>query len=485
LFNMTLSIMHHPMMRVAARCRTNAPITTTAIQSKRLAIYRSRKFSSSSSSAPRQQRPSSSSSSSSPYDKYKYASPSHVLHKNFGVPPEISDKLSMMLAGAMGATAALGMVAAIVTSTTRLDTCYGSNNISPADTAMVQNRQQHSTPSTKCEGDPQRQHDKGASKLFRKKTTLLVANDAAAAAATATAAASAAVQDQDESQNADKNSSDRQQRHVTVINRLQRLSTRDEINKIRKHQTEILKRWERDEEGFRKLPARAWPPYQPGPEDLKGIVAEIKLLGCHTSDDFPLKKRNSGEKKTSNDVRKNNNIAIQVEEEQDEKELCTQLLFDMATALVFYNLDPQRGLDTYLHLATKHNHVDSMVASGIVLVEGLGVEPRELEGMSYFERAIELDDSAQALYELATLYYTGLDGVLEENPVKAFELFERAAAYEHTGAMYMAADCLVEGEGCEKSVAKAVPLFYKAAERGHRYSRQRIRELLAKIDYPF
>ena len=376
----------------------------------------------------------------------------------------------------------------------------------PADIMTVQNRQEHptpfsSSPSTKCEGvpppppPPQQQHpDKRASKLLRKKTTLLVANDAAAAAAAAASAAAGggggSMQDQEGSKNPDGNSSDRQiqQRHATVFNRLQRLSTRDEINKIRKHQTEILRRWERDEEGFRKLPARAWPPYQPGPDDLKGIVAEIKLLGCHTSDDVPSKNRNIDEKKKektiSNDGRKNSNVALQVEE-QDEKELCIQLLFDMATALVFYNLDPQRGLDTYLHLATKHNHVDSMVASGIVLVEGLGVEPRELEGMSYLERAIDLDDNAQALYELATLYYTGLDGVLEEGPVKAFELFERAAAYEHTGAMYMMADCLVEGEGCGKSVAKAVPLFYKAAERGHRYSRQRIRELLAKIDYPF
>jgi TPR repeat protein len=206
---------------------------------------------------------------------------------------------------------------------------------------------------------------------------------------------------------------------------------------------------------------------------LKGIVAEIKLLGC-----------GDAKKKTSHQQRNAQHVAVQVGQ-GDEEELCTQLLFDMATALVFYNLDAKKGLDTYRHLASERDHVDSMVACGIVLTEGLGVDPNEKEGISWLQRAISKDDNPQALYELGTLYYTGLDGVLDEDPTRAFELFERAAAQNHTGAMYMVADCLVEGEGCTKSVARAVPLFYKAAERGHRYSRQRIRELLAKIDYPF
>jgi len=47
----------------------------------------------------------------------------------------------------------------------------------------------------------------------------------------------------------------------------------------------------------------------------------------------------------------------------------------------------------------------------------------------------------------------------------------------------MLADCLIEGEGTEKDVARAVSLLYRAAERGHRYARQRIRELLAMQEY--
>ena len=76
------------------------------------------------------------------------------------------------------------------------------------------------------------------------------------------------------------------------------------------------------------------------------------------------------------------------------------------------------------------------------------------------------------------------DGVVEEDPEKAFGLFQRAAKSDHTAALYMVADCLVEGEGTERNIHKAVPLFYKAAERGHRYSRQRIRELLGQGGFP-
>jgi TPR repeat protein len=397
----------------------------------------------------------------------------------FGIPEEASDKLSLILAAAMGATAALGMVAAVVTSTTRLDNCYGISSGSSSSSSTTTHKQQQqqppntTTPSTKCEGirESNPSQENRSSRLLRKKKTLVVANDAATAATLSST---------DEEGGSDSGTNDQPKKQRTGF--LQRLSTREEINKLRKNEKEMLQRWERDEDGWRELPARAWPAYQPGPEQLKGIMAEIKLLGCLNDDSRPsTTSKKSKNTRTKNQVQ---NIAQRVEEE-DEKGLCTQLQFDMATALVFYNINPQKGLETYRRLATNQGHVDSMVACGIVLVEGLGVPPREREGISWLERAIDEDDNSQALYELATVYYTGLDDVVEEDPTKAFELFERAAAQNHTGAMYMMADCLVEGEGCERSVARAVPLFYKAAERGHRYSRQRIRELLARIDYPF
>jgi len=260
---------------------------------------------------------------------------------------------------------------------------------------------------------------------------------------------------------------------VKVAASLERLNTKQQVSRLRLMEDEMLTRWELDEEGWRELPSRAWPEYQPNPKQLEKIRVEIERLGC--IDTILAKKKNRGSQTLDN---------------SPEVSQCTTLLFHMATSLVFYNIDNDAGLALYERLA-KLGHSDSMVACGIVLVEGLGVTPREHEGLAWLEKAIEVQgtdpsslSSAQASYELGVIYYTGIDGVVEEDPEKAFELFERAAKSDHTSALYMVADCLVEGEGTKRDVAKAIPLLYKAAERGHRYSRQRIRELLENGGYP-
>jgi hypothetical protein len=242
-------------------------------------------------------------------------------------------------------------------------------------------------------------------------------------------------------------------RPAVASEHIRRFSTKQELSQLRPHEKEMLQRWERDEDGWRELPARAWPTYQPNPEELEGLRAEVAHHECTSS----------------------NNIS------EKTADLCQKLSFNIATALVFYNLDAEAGLRQYEELA-KEGHVDSMVACGVILMDGLGVPPQEEKAIEWLKKAVAFD-SAQGCYELAVVLYTGLEGVLEEDPKAAFELFKKAAKQDHTGAMFMMADCLVEGEGTEISVAQAVPLFYRAAERGHRYARQRIRELLAKQEY--
>jgi TPR repeat protein len=236
--------------------------------------------------------------------------------------------------------------------------------------------------------------------------------------------------------------------------KLRRTSTKAELSKIRAGEKEMLKRWEKDEDGWRELPARAWPTYQPDEKQLKGMQVEAA-------------KNNCTDKSTTGP-----------------NDLCKELIFNMATALVFYNLDPQTGFQQYEELA-KQGHVDAMVACGVVLVEGLGIAPREEEGVEWLRKAVERG-STQACYELGTVFYTGIDGVVEEDPEAAFRLFEKAAEHGHTAGMYMTADCLIEGEGTAKDVARAIPLLYRAAENGHRYARQRVRELLSsKVSQPW
>ena len=90
------------------------------------------------------------------------------------------------------------------------------------------------------------------------------------------------------------------------------------------------------------------------------------------------------------------------------KDVCAGPAFDLATALLFNNLDAQRGLHLFRRLATC-GHSDGMVATGIVLVEGLGVRPQPKEGLKWLQKACE-QESAQAYYEMGSAYYNGIEG---------------------------------------------------------------------------
>ena len=142
---------------------------------------------------------------------------------------------------------------------------------------------------------------------------------------------------------------------------------------------------------------------------------------------------------------------------------CASAAFDLATALVFYNLDPSEGLGYYKSLASA-GHVDGMVAAGICLVEGFGVPARELEGLSYLRRSVE-HGSAQGHYELGTALYTGLEGFLEEDEMEAFQHFEAAAKQGHLGGCFMTADCLLNGSGCNEDVAASCSIVVPSSQR--------------------
>ena len=217
--------------------------------------------------------------------------------------------------------------------------------------------------------------------------------------------------------------------------------------------------WERDEDGYGSLPARAWPAYQPGPEDVPGIQERLRGAGCY----------GNGGGGGGGGVGTEEEIGLELTDD------CATATFDLATAFVFYNLQAETGLGYYKKLAAS-GHADGMVAAGICLVEGFGVEAQEREGLEYLRRSVARG-SAQGHYELGTALFTGLDGVLEEDEAAAFAHFEAAAGQGHIGGCFMAADCLLSGTGCVEDVQRAVPLLFTAAEGGHRFARQKLREL--------
>jgi len=219
----------------------------------------------------------------------------------------------------------------------------------------------------------------------------------------------------------------------------------------------IRKRWEDDEElGFRKLPARAWPPYQPGADALPEL--RKKAASCQAA--------TSSSSSSSSE--------------------CDKILFDLASCLVFNNLDGPAALQQFESLAAA-GHVDSHVAAGVLLVEGLGCDCDVEAGVAHLVTACEAG-SAQGFYELGTAIYcgtveripnltTGHVQQVRNSDSEAFALFEKAAAQGHIGGSFMTGDMLLEGEGCTKDVVRAVPLVMQAAEAGHRFGRQRMRQL--------
>jgi len=219
----------------------------------------------------------------------------------------------------------------------------------------------------------------------------------------------------------------------------------------------LRKQWEQDEEGFRNLPARAWPPRQPDIEEIPGLEQQFQHQ-CHTA-------------------------SLQA------TTLCQDLKFLLATAFVFNNFSDtedgkenitnrQKGFDMYL--SQSNTHPDSMCAAGIILVEGLGRKVNEEKGLELLNQAYTQHQHAQSMYELGTAYYTGLEEYLEEDEPLAYAFFNEASALNHYGGMYMAADCLMEGVGTNVDVKRAVPMLFEAADSGHRFARQKCRELFSK-----
>jgi len=181
---------------------------------------------------------------------------------------------------------------------------------------------------------------------------------------------------------------------------------------LRPTEAEMRLRWERDELGWRKLPARAWPAYQPTAADIPMIAAKLKAGSCGTDTSGLLP-------------------VVKPEMPARGPVDCTQLAFDLATALLFNNVDAERGVQMYRHLAKSNRCVDAHVALGIALIEGINIEANPAEGIAFLQDACA-HNSAQAFYEMGSAYYSGLAGVLEEDEGKAFELFEKAAQQKHT-----------------------------------------------------
>ena len=227
---------------------------------------------------------------------------------------------------------------------------------------------------------------------------------------------------------------------------------RKELEVIRRNADEIRNKWIEDEENWRKLPARAWPERQPNVDEIPQLEKEyVSLCGGSST---------SG----------------------GNHDACKNITFDMATALLFNNMDTEKGLQLYESLANKGD-VRGLTAAGICYVEGLGVPFNEEKGSKMIKCAAE-NNFVQAIYELGSLHYNGnAEPFIEEDVNEAFRLFNLAASQNHTSGLYMTAEMLLIGEGCDKQdIPRAIRLLYRAGERGHRTARATMWSLLREYE---
>jgi TPR repeat protein len=160
---------------------------------------------------------------------------------------------------------------------------------------------------------------------------------------------------------------------------------------------------------------------------------------------------------------------------------CKDVTFHLATALLFNNINVEKGLKLFESLADGGD-VRGKTAAGICYIEGLGVDSDEEKGSKLLKDAAD-SDFLQAIYELGVLSYNGnASPHVEENVSEAFKLFQLSASREHTSGFYMTADMLITGEGCEKDVSRAIGLLYMAGERGHRNARATLWAILREYE---
>lgn len=226
-----------------------------------------------------------------------------------------------------------------------------------------------------------------------------------------------------------------------------------ELSRIRMKADDIRERWIKDEENWRKLPARAWPEVQPNVDEIPRLRMEFDKL-CKSKD----------------------------ESCDEQSKACKDVSFHLATSLLFNSVDVEKGLEMFEDLA-RQGDVRGTTAAGICYVEGLGVDSDEEKGSRLLKHAVERD-FLQGIYELGVLHYNGnATPYVEENTKKAYKLFELSASRQHTSGLYMTADMLLSGEGCEEQdVARAIRLLYDAGERGHRNARATLWALLREYE---
>ena len=90
------------------------------------------------------------------------------------------------------------------------------------------------------------------------------------------------------------------------------------------------------------------------------------------------------------------------------------------------------------------------------------------EALMMYRKAANMDHP-DALFNLGTLYFNGIEDLLESNEESSLPYFERAASLGDEASLYWVGHCYLSGEGgvIERDLQKAMAFLQSAADKGH------------------
>jgi TPR repeat protein len=134
--------------------------------------------------------------------------------------------------------------------------------------------------------------------------------------------------------------------------------------------------------------------------------------------------------------------------------------------------DYELGLD-WLRKASRKNHGKAMCYLGNLLLAKDGPGDAS-EAVLWYEKASKLaEPSADALFNLGTLYFEGKEGTLEKDLIKSFDCFKKAADLGDLSSQFWVGYCYFTGEGFESDAEVSVKpqlaegYLKMCAEKGH------------------
>ncbi|KAI8901065.1 hypothetical protein BC833DRAFT_617951 [Globomyces pollinis-pini] len=141
-----------------------------------------------------------------------------------------------------------------------------------------------------------------------------------------------------------------------------------------------------------------------------------------------------------------------------------RLLAEWSTLIEDEDSEPTNQVDLFVKAGVAGD-IQSYIRAAYILYHGIGV-PRDGErAMTLFLKAAR-SASNPSLVSLGHAYSTGQEGLVNENPEKAFQLYSEGLLTGDTNAYLYLAHCQWTGKGCDQNRELARENYHRAVDNG-------------------